>query len=186
MIELNTFRFGGEFQDGVNTCEGLYDLITEVVKPDFKIVEIGCWKGVSSELFALHCEQLYCVDPWVPYNEVSHEDEIQKAENEFDRRMKKYKNVLKLKAKSSDAHNSIKDNTVDLVYIDGDHSYEAVKNDIIFWKPKIKNTGYICGHDYYQHDDSIGVKKAVDEFFPNKIIKIYKDSSWCIHMKETP
>jgi hypothetical protein len=43
MIELNTFRFRDEFQDGVNILEGLYDLITEVVKPNFKIVEIGCW-----------------------------------------------------------------------------------------------------------------------------------------------
>ena len=36
----------------------------------------------------------------------------------------------------------------DLIFIDADHSYEAVREDIIAWWPKVKNGGIISGHDY--------------------------------------
>jgi len=57
-----------------------------------------------------------------------------------------------------------------MVYIDADHSYEAVKNDLNNAFLKVKNGGYIMGHDYEfnrQKTDNIhffGVKQAVDEF----------------------
>lgn len=51
--------------------------------------------------------------------------------------------------------------TLDMVYIDADHSYEAVKKDIAAWWPKVKPGGRLAGHDYcgeYQ-----GVVDAVEE-----------------------
>ena len=35
----------------------------------------------------------------------------------------------------------------DIVYIDADHSYTSVMQDIGYWSPKVKNGGYLCGHD---------------------------------------
>jgi len=55
----------------------------------------------------------------------------------------------------------IDDGSVDLVYIDGDHTYEAVLKDLNAWVPKIKKGGIVCGDDIGWP----GVKKAVDEFF---------------------
>ncbi len=52
----------------------------------------------------------------------------------------------------------------DFVYIDGDHAYESVNQDISLWTSKIKKTGILAGHDY----DWPGVKQAVDEKFKNK------------------
>ena len=54
----------------------------------------------------------------------------------------------------------IQDNTVDIVFIDGDHSYEGVKKDIHAYRPKLKSTGLLTGHDI----DYPGVNKAVTEF----------------------
>jgi hypothetical protein len=53
----------------------------------------------------------------------------------------------------------------DIVFIDADHSYEGVMSDVFAWKNKCK---ILCGHDYYE-DINIhpGVKKAIDELFPN-------------------
>ena len=59
----------------------------------------------------------------------------------------------------------------DLIFVDADHSYEAVKQDINDWLPMIKNGGKISGHDYYHS----GVNRAVDEKFQD--INVVKQSS---------
>lgn len=62
------------------------------------------------------------------------------------------------------------DESLDYVFIDGDHSYEGVKLDISLWLPKIKPGGWIGGHDY-GHEKLPGVQKAVDEAFPTGVEK---------------
>ncbi len=62
---------------------------------------------------------------------------------------------------SKEASKLIKNETLDLVFIDAEHSYEAVKDDIKNWLPKIKAGGIICGHDY--NPSWTGTMKAVDE-----------------------
>jgi len=51
---------------------------------------------------------------------------------------------------------------VDLVFIDGDHTYQQVKKDIQMWLPHIVEGGIICGHDY-GWEKWPGVKQAFDE-----------------------
>ena len=51
---------------------------------------------------------------------------------------------------------------VAMVFIDADHHYESVKADIAAWHPKV--TRILAGHDYGH--PKFGVKKAVDELFP--------------------
>lgn len=53
----------------------------------------------------------------------------------------------------------------DMVFIDGDHHYESVKDDINFWQYKTIPGGLICGHDF--SDSWPGVKQAVLEIFPD-------------------
>lgn len=72
-----------------------------------------------------------------------------------------------IREKSWLAADGFQDKTFDLVYIDGDHTYEGVMKDLAAWYPKVKKGGIICGDDIGWP----GVKKAVDEFF----IKLKKD-----------
>jgi len=69
-----------------------------------------------------------------------------------------------IRGKSDDVINTLQHlrGTVDMVFIDGDHVYDAVKRDIMNYKPLIRPGSILCGHDYDR-----GVKKAVDELLPD-------------------
>lgn len=70
---------------------------------------------------------------------------------------------------SVEAAAGVQDASLDLVYIDAEHTYEAVRDDIAAWLPKVKPGGWIGGHDYNHPNESRngawGVKRAVDEAF---------------------
>ena len=63
---------------------------------------------------------------------------------------------------SFDVADHIPDSSVDLVFIDADHSYEAVRKDIVKFAPKLRSGGILCGHDI----DYPGVNRAVNELIP--------------------
>jgi len=62
------------------------------------------------------------------------------------------------------------DRFFDFVYIDADHSYEAVKKDLAAWYPKVKNDGYLAGHGWDWQKS--GVRQAVEEFMLNKSFEL--------------
>lgn len=67
-------------------------------------------------------------------------------------------------------------NELDLVYIDADHSEANVADDIRVWLPKIKETGFITGHDY-ENPAHRGVKAAVDRAFGERV-QSYQDGAY--------
>ena len=54
-----------------------------------------------------------------------------------------------LRLDSCIAASTFDDKSLDVVYIDAEHTYEAVLRDIKAWAPKVKPGGLLCGHDYY-------------------------------------
>lgn len=67
---------------------------------------------------------------------------------------------------SAEAANEYEDSSLDFVWIDGDHSYDAVIIDINAWLPKVKPGGWMGGHDY-NHPQHEGVKQACCELIPD-------------------
>lgn len=63
--------------------------------------------------------------------------------------------------KSEDAARDFHDGFFDLVFVDGDHTYNGVKADLNSWWPKIKSGGILCGDDWRSFE---GVRAAVNEF----------------------
>jgi hypothetical protein len=57
----------------------------------------------------------------------------------------------------------VPDGWADFVFIDAGHSYEAARQDIALWAPKVRKGGWLGGHDY--HPKFPGVIRAVDEAF---------------------
>ncbi len=137
-----------------------------IIPPESTGIEVGCFQGESSKMF---CEsgkfnELYCVDPWSPGYYKTHS--MQEIEQQFDAAVKDY-NIVKLKMTSDAMFEKMVDPRVNFIYIDGDHSYAAVKRDIenalkLLEASQSKRLKILAGHDY-KHPSSPGVEKAVKE-----------------------
>ena len=84
----------------------------------------------------------------------------------------KYPNLEIIVDTSINASKQFEKESIDFVFIDGDHSYESVKNNIKYWEPKVKKHGLIMGHDYNWGD----VARAVGENFTE--VWMMPDSVW--------
>lgn len=146
----------------------------EQAKKMDSILEIGSWMGRSSHALLTGCKgKVTCVDHFKGSIETDDgtewmDDTVNMAK-EIDVKAEFLKNVghfpnLELIAKTSEeAFEELKDREFDMVFIDGTHTYQAVKDDIIRYGLKVKKL--ICGHDYGV--GQLGVTRAVDEFFDN-------------------
>jgi cephalosporin hydroxylase len=56
---------------------------------------------------------------------------------------------------------------IDILFIDGDHTYKGVKNDFELYSKLVKNGGYIIFDDYNDHKFSPDVKKYVNNLIKN-------------------
>lgn len=141
---------------------------------EYKIfVELGVWKGHSISYLAKLLKdkkdiKVYAVDIFEKWDKNESVKEDVKHINQIYNTNLKNTGVREIisdiKSISWDAANLFKDNSIDFVFIDADHSYESVTKDINSWLPKIKKGGIISGHDYFT---SPGVKSAVDELLGN-------------------
>jgi len=134
---------------------------------------VGAEIGVASGYYsAILCQKnpklkLYCIDPWLKYYDyrdfanpstfISMEDKAKKLLAQY--------NTTIIKKFSVDAVKEFKDGELDFVFIDGNHSYQYVKEDIEIWTPKVRIGGIVSGHDYYKtKSGNVGVIQAVDEY----------------------
>ena len=127
--------------------------------------EIGVAKGLySRELCkAIDGLKLFLVDPWAAYDQPSISDERAKARYEYCLGRLKSFNVEYMIMTSMEAVKSFDDNSLDFVYIDGLHTFDAVMSDLIFWSTKVRPGGIIAGHDYYEFYQG-GVIQAVNAY----------------------
>jgi hypothetical protein len=167
---------------------GLQKFIDKYLNKEMVIAELGCYMGDASEMFVKHVRFLYCVDQYKSFyakelDLVSQSGDVEKAEEVWRSRMKIYPNCNLLKYSTNEAVKYFQDKSLDGVYIDAGHEYEFVKADIINYLPKIKDNGFIAGHDYGNTVSHFGVKKAVDELLgvPKEV---FEDMSWIIMIKD--
>lgn len=170
-----------------NLRQGLLDFISYLDLSCAEMVEIGCYAGGSTNIFAKSGKfsKIIVVDPWkngYDKNDIaSKQMEMAKVESIFDDNLLWCNFIIKMKMTGDEAIDKVEDSSLDLVYIDGDHRYEAVMNDILKWSKKVKKGGYISGHDYYTKDKNVitDVRVAVDKVFGNPE-KVFQDNSLVI------
>ena len=161
---------------------------------NYKIgLEIGCAFGGHLEkiLSTTNIQKLYGTDPYAFYSDYEKENDalcmkqdiLDYICNFVKTNLSYYDNRFELiRDYSANAANLFEDASLDFVYIDGNHSYEYVKQDLTLWWPKIKLGGMLCGHDY-DHPSIPQVTTCVDEFFKqlDKNVENLKDHNWCVY-----
>ena len=164
----------GWFNDGDIV---FYNEIVDKTKGAAHFVEIGSYKGRSSSFMAVKIANVNpqikfdCVDTWIgsPEHQTGGDLEDPDVVNDkmfdiFKQNMEPVKDYYTAKRMTSiDASNTYADNSLDFVFIDANHTYESVKEDIVAWWPKVKLGGIISGHDY--HIGAMGVIQATNELF---------------------
>jgi len=160
------------------TVRGLFlvDLVMKYNISVESVAEIGVWKGHTSLTLLQHLPTIknyHLVDPWINYSEykmsgdAKANDMILFAQNVCRGRLDDFNHKLIWHKKvSEEAAYEINDQSLDLVFIDGNHAYKFVKQDIELWKPKVKSGGILAGHDL-DWKDAPGVRQAVEEKFGN-------------------
>lgn len=153
-----------------------------------KGAEIGVWKGAYSAKFCEANPKLHmlCVDPWVSYpawldtkNSLPPEEArlfMAEAYRLAHDRLAPL-NCSLIRKFSVDAAKDVKDRSLDFVYVDSNHVYEAVLEDLEAWMPKVKPSGFIAGHDFrvFTNKPTIQVIPAVEAF-----TKMHKIHPWFV------
>lgn len=124
--------------------------------PNGKGVEVGTFRGeFSKELITSWPGTLYMVDVWRPLDLNAYNDSSNHGNFDYDiytdaiRNIKGYEErAIMIRASSEKASEIFPDESLDFVYIDANHAYDYVKQDIALWYPKVKKGGWLCGHDY--------------------------------------
>jgi len=188
----------GDIQGWFN-FDDIYDEAVKKAKNGSVFVEIGSWKGRSSAYMAQKIKEsgkdikFFAIDTFEGAPDNYQQNKLLRemdqslyftfVDNMIKCNLTKY--VFPIKLDSVAASILFEDKSVDFVFIDGDHNYQAIKQDLEVWHRKIKKGGILAGHDYLWecNDKTKAVYRAVNEFIVEYDygIEIKKDS-WFINV----
>lgn len=153
-------------------------------------VEIGVWQGwYTSHMINKTRMTVFGIDPWVATESYGDVDPAAKDFEPFKTGIDgllwqeaRYIHTIKslksrfptnrweiLRSYSKPASLFFDNESIDFVYVDGEHTYDAVCCDMKTWWPKVKSGGILSGHDY--NETNPGTKKAVNEFAEKNNLK---------------
>lgn len=157
--------------------QGLYSQMVERFPTGSRFVEVGTFAGKSFAYLVTEIVnsgktiEAVAIDgfPWEGLLE------------EFIGNMKPLEGKYRyIQGNSWESARTFNDQSLDFVFLDADHTYESVSNDIKAYLPKVKPGGVIAGHDY--NDVWEGLRKAVDEKFGDRVIANRKESTWMVNV----
>lgn len=111
-------------------------------------VEIGTFRGDFAKLLLDAGMDVTCVDPYLPTSGGKTQEMQDRYYAEACGKVGAERIIRK---PSLEAVRDFPDRSLDWVFIDGDHSFDAAVQDIIAWSAKVKQGGMICVHDYDAH-----------------------------------
>lgn len=167
-----------------------------------RICEIGVRTGRHLDLLVRGSDptEFVGIDPWVE-DDVPSRNDAGDSQSQLDQLADAVKARFSvhgergkiIRGYSFEVADQFPDAYFDYVYIDADHSYEAARQDLADWFPKVRQGGILAGHDYVDHRLSrvqFGVKRAVNEFVQEHNLTYLSTTSeyfasWLI-LKEQP
>jgi hypothetical protein len=162
--------------------------LVSILPANYTYCEVGVRRGDFFDIMVrLTLNTCVAVDLWELAQTPSQNDDCQPLENlkkirlEFQQKYKKKNNILIYHKHSLDAAKDMLqhfgEQYFDMVYIDADHSYNAVLQDLEAYYPLVKSGGFLAGHDYaectFASGTKCGVIPAVNQFAAKQKLKIY-------------
>ena len=154
-----------------------WTVIIDLIDPDAPTMgaEIGVRNGETSQRILKNRldTHLILVDPWAEYN-TADEDRLigprvieqETCDERYQRAMDRLANYggryTVLRMPSIEGAKQVKRQSLDYVFVDGLHTYEACLEDCLAWYNKLKPGGWLIVHDYCPHFPA--VVRAVDTF----------------------
>lgn len=138
--------------------------------------EIGTEQGAYAETLLKGNPklQLFCVDAWTAYRGYRDHTRQEKLDRFYQitkDRLEPYKQrTVIIKSFSMDALKDFKNESLDFVYIDGNHDFINVTQDIFYWSKKVRKGGIISGHDY------VKVKNEAAHVHVRQVLSGYTDA----------
>lgn len=173
------FRFMGETDNlphGVKARRRNQDgrlLLARMMKDlDYRVgAEIGTRHGHSAKLW---CEtvpglKLTCIDPYSIYRPRKSQEKQDSVFESAQETLAPF-DVTFLRESSTKVSDRFEDGSLDFVHIDGDHAFDMVMQDLIFYVPKVRKGGMILIHDYFNFYQG-GVIQAVNAYTECHLIR---------------
>ena len=147
----------------INNIKDRNELVNYFVELGFKKgAEVGVEQGVYSEVICKAGLELFAIDAWQAYD--GYRDHVN--QKKLDRFHEATKELLKpyncgvIKGFSLDIVKQFEDESLDFVYIDCNHEFQNVTNDIAEWEKKVKKGGIIALHDFKLFDGKYGLNSC--------------------------
>ena len=163
----------------IGATEVELNYLREQAKKHKKILEIGSWHGQTTRALAENTSGIvYAIDTWNGSKDEKYVYDSSKLNNGDNAFMEFCRNngnlidkgkIIPIRMHSANANwvFDVLGIKFDMIFIDGDHTYEGVKSDIIGTRSLLQDGALLCGHDY---TNWAGVKQAVDELIRDFIV----------------
>lgn len=114
-------------------------------------VEVGTREGAFAKKLCTSNPNLSltCVDPYMEYGSASKNESERRYKAALETLVQAGLRVQIMRQTSMEAVNRFKDSSLDFVFIDGNHDFEFVMEDIVKWSYKVKKGGIVAVHDYH-------------------------------------
>lgn len=153
--------------------------------------EIGVYKGDFSEKIARTGLSLFAIDPWKIYAEYNHPKGQERLDFQYEhvkRVLAPYPDAKIIRKTSMEAVEDFKDESLDFVYIDANHEFRYIAEDLAEWTKKVRKGGIVSGHDYFYTKTRTGEEHWHVAYVLNAYIKAHKIPNWYLlgskHAKE--
>lgn len=147
LIDAIKNKKGTPYEIPNGTREELPELFKEL---GFKVgVEIGVFQGKNLEKYCQAGFKMYGIDSWISYGDYRSHQSLEDLYEVSKERLSPYPNCTLIRKLSYDALKDFDKRSLDFVYIDGNHKFEYIAADLVYWTQKVKRGGIVAGHDYY-------------------------------------
>jgi SAM-dependent methyltransferase len=157
----------------------------ELVK-DKVVLEIGCMLGQTTIVLCDSAKEVWCVDVFDDTHEIEntpsreHYEGVkniigEKVYNRFRENVKDCKNLTINISTTKEFSELVGDESFDVIFVDGDHSHDGCRDDIINFRDKLKTNGLMIFHDTNNETWGEGINRAIDKHLPKnfELIETY-------------